>query len=173
MQWMFNILEKCTSRTGLIMLGVGFALVFGLIWMLIIKLMALTGGIGILDFEIGYTPEKVQTVLGSYGAEGMALYRKIQWLDLINPMLYGWLMAAVMYRLYPQKPLAWLTLLPLLAALLDYAENAILFILAADYPDISAQSVATGSAISLMKNAVLSLTTLALIIGGWRWYRTR
>ncbi len=82
-------------------------------------------------------------------------------------------MAAVMYRLYPQKPLAWLALLPLLAALLDYAENTILFILAADYPDISAQSVATGSTISLMKNAVLLLATLALFVGGWRWYRVR
>ncbi len=58
MQWMFNALEKCASRTGLVILGVSFALIFGLIWMLIIKLMALTGGIGILDFEIGIPRKK-------------------------------------------------------------------------------------------------------------------
>lgn len=172
MQWIVNTLEKTSGRKGLITLGISSVLIFGLIWALIIKLMTLTGGTGILDFEIGYTPEKVQAVLGSYGAEGMALYRRIQWLDLVNPAIYGLLMASILYRLYPtQKSWSWLVLLPLLAALLDYAENGVLFILATDFPDISAQWVTLGSMISLLKNAVLFLAIMALLVGGWRWYR--
>ena len=174
MQWIVNTLEKTSGRKGLIILGVSSALIFGLIWALIIKLMTLTGGTGILDFEIGYTPEKVQAVLGRYGTEGMALYRKIQWLDLINPVLYGLLMASILYRLYPpQESWSRLVLLPLAAALLDYAENGVLFILATDYPDISTQWVGVGAVLSLLKNAVLFLATMVLLVGAWRWYRQR
>lgn len=86
-----------TLKRGFAILVTLYVVVFGTILLMLTKLTAQTGGIGILDFEVCYTTERVAEVFGSYGAGGMTLYARIQLLDVFNPAIYSVLFASLHY----------------------------------------------------------------------------
>ena len=83
---MLTLIVRLAQTRAMIALAIVWAIVFGAILITMGQLAEATGGSGILDFEVGYSAERVAAILGSYGAEGMALYGRIQLLDLINPI---------------------------------------------------------------------------------------
>jgi hypothetical protein len=93
----------------------------------------------------------------------MRLYGRIQTLDLINPALYSLLAAALTRMLWQGRP--WVALLPLLAALGDYAENITLTLLARGFPELPEGLVAISSTLSLAKLALMALGLAPLLIG--------
>ena len=173
MKTFISILEKTSTKQGLLLLTVLYALVFGLIINTISQLTDITGGIGILDFDRGYTHGRVIEVFSSYSDAGMTLYLRIQLLDLINPALYSLLISSLVYLLVRRSKVIWLSIIPLLAGLLDYLENLTLYLLVQSYPDISESLVSFSSALSIIKNIALFGTTTALIAGGIVWIKKR
>lgn len=173
MKTIISILEKTSTKQGLLLLTVLYALVFGLIISTISKLTGITGGIGILDFDRGYTHSRVIEVFSSYGEAGMTLYSGIQLLDLINPALYSLLISSLVYLLVRHSKVIWLSIIPLLAGLLDYLENLTLYLLVQSYPDISESLASFSSALSIIKNIALFGTMSALIAGGIVWIKKR
>lgn len=173
MKTLISILERSSTKQGLLLLTVLYALVFGLIISTISKLTDITGGIGILDFDQGYTHGRVIEVFSSYGEAGMTLYSRIQLLDLLNPALYSLLISSLVYLLVRHSKVIWLSIIPLLAGLLDYFENLTLYLLVKSYPDISVSLVSFSSALSIIKNIALFSTMAALIAGGIVWIKKR
>lgn len=166
MNTLIKFLSKTSTKSGFALLFVFYALVFGGILITLSDLTQMTGGIGILDFDRGYTLERVLEVLGSYGETGFTLYSRIQLLDLVNPALYSLLMASLLYLLYKgQDSFNKLIVLPFLAGFLDYAENATLFLIARSYPDVQRDLVAMSSMLNIIKYIVLFGTILALVVG--------
>ena len=168
-----SILARTSTKTGLLLLLALNILLFGLIASTIRKLMDVSGGIGILDFDRGYTRERVLEVFGSYGEAGMALYSRIQMLDLINPAVYSLLFSSLIFLLVRGSKLAWLAVIPLIAGSLDYLENLTLYLLAKSFPDIPTKLVSISSSLSIIKNAVLFGAVLAFIIGIIMWLKNR
>lgn len=162
---MRRMLDKATTIRGFIILLVAYGVIFGSILYTLSELTAMTGGIGILDFDIGYNSDRVATVFGSYGAEGMALYHRIQLLDLLNPAIYSLIFASLLHLLWPNQNASWIITLPFLAGALDYAENLILFFLGRSYPDLPEMLVHTGSLLSILKNVALFASVAALLTG--------
>lgn len=150
-----------------------WGLVFGTILLTMSQLSAVSGGYGILDFEFGYSASRVAEVFGSYGPEGMALYARIQLLDLFNPAAYALCAALLTYRLWAPRGRPALSLFPLLAALGDYAENITLFMLAQSYPDLPEGLLALSSALSLLKNGLMLLGLAPLFVGAALWFTQR
>ena len=97
---MVGFVSKFATRRGLTVLLVTNAVVFGTILLTLGQLSDVSGGYGILDFEQGYSPDRVNEILGSYGPEGMSLYNRIQILDVFNPALYSLVAAALTYLLW-------------------------------------------------------------------------
>lgn len=172
MSFYLAFIDRLSNRRAVLVLLAGYLLVFGVILWTLGQLTALTGGIGILDFEQGYSGERVAAVFGSYGETGIRLVRRIALLDLVNPALYGLLAAILMRALYRPAP-GWPVLLPLIAAFLDYAENVTIGMLLRSYPDLSGATVATSSALSLAKTSAMAAMVLALVVGAARWWRVR
>ena len=169
MQRALTLIERMANWKGIIALLVLYVGVFGAIQVTLGQLADASGGYGILDFDRGYSPERVDEVLGSYGEHGMALYARIQFLDLFNPALYSLLFACLTYLLWKRRGPHWLAFLPLLAGLGDYMENATLFLLARAYPDVPTSLVTTSSALSRVKNGFLALALLSLLAGLAFW----
>lgn len=165
MTGLLSLIERLATWRGLTLLILLYLLVFGAILMTVWQLSAASGGYGILDFDRGYTVDRVHEVLGSYGERGMVLYRRIQLLDLVNPALYALLLACLTHLLWRGAGPRWVALLPLLGGLGDYAENVTLFLIVSAYPDISTGLVALSSTLSLVKNGLLAVTVLALLAG--------
>lgn len=160
-----SFIRKTATRQRITLLLMFYAAVFGAILVTMSQLVALTGGYGILDFDRGYDLALVNEVLGSYEAEGMALYARIQVLDILNPALYSLLMANFAWFLWRDTRFEWLAVLPLFAGLSDYAENIALFLIVRTFPDISGILVATSSTLSLVKNASLGVAVAVLLLG--------
>lgn len=168
-----SILERLANWRGLGILVVLYAVVFGSILATLARLTELTGGIGILDFDRGYTKDRVREVFESYGEEGFALFARIQLLDVINPVLYALIFACLTHLLWRHRNATWVVLLPLLAGALDYAENLTLFLLSRSFPDLSDGLVGLSSTLSLVKNVALFAAIAALLIGLGLWMRDR
>lgn len=148
---------------------IAYLVVFGTILVTIGQLTEVSGGFGVLDFDQGYTTERVAEVFGSYGEHGFSLYRRIQILDIFNPALYSLIAAVLTYMLWKRRGVDWLSLAPLLGGIGDYAENITLFLLARGYPDVSDGLVSISSALSLIKNGLLVLGLLPLFVGLALW----
>lgn len=165
MNAILSLLERLATWRGFVVLLVLYAIVFGMIIVTLSRLTALTGGIGILDFDRGYSTERVRQVFDSYGEQGFALYGRIQLLDLANPALYSLIFACLIYLLWKNRRAVWVAVLPIAAGVLDYSENLTLFLLARSYPDISPGLVGVSSTLSLVKNAALFASVAVLAIG--------
>jgi len=173
MTMILSIIDRLATWRGFAILFVLYAAVFGTIIATLSNLTTLTGGIGILDFDRGYSVERVREVFDSYGEEGFALYGRIQLLDLVNPAIYSLIFASLIYLLWRDRGHRWVVVLPLAAGLLDYCENLTLFLLSNSYPEISSQLVTISSALSLIKNIALFGAIIALLIGLFFWVRER
>ncbi len=165
MKTVLIFLGKMATKRGLAILLTFYAAVFGAILFTLSKLTTLTGGIGILDFDRGYTTERVAEVFGSYGVEGMALYSRIQVLDIFNPAIYSIIFASLLYLLWRTHRAAWVVFLPFLAGGLDYAENVTLFALSRAYPNLPSGLVSASSLLSIVKNVALFASIAALVVG--------
>ncbi|WP_420397061.1 hypothetical protein [Nioella sp.] len=160
---MTGLIQRLTNWRAIGGLAVLYAIVFGAILITMRQLAEISGGMPILDFEPGYDTARVREVFTAYGVEGMALYGRIQVLDLVNPALYSLLAAALTAMLWPERPSV--ALLPLLAALGDYAENITLTLLARGFPDLPEGVVAVSSTLSLVKLALMAVGFAPLLIG--------
>ena len=164
-----SLIARLATPRGIVCLIVAYAVVFGAILLTLAQLDSVTGGAGILDFDVGYSRDRVMEVFGSYGEGGMALYRRIQVLDLFNPALYSLLAAVFTYLLWRDRGPDWLCLLPLLGGIGDYAENFTLFLLSRSFPALPDGLVSVSSALSLAKNTALVLGLLPLVVGLVLW----
>ena len=161
----FRLIQRMATFRMLAVLFGLYVLVFGAIIITLFQLTELTGGIGILDFDRGYSIERVNEVFSSYGTEGMILFTRIQLLDLLNPAIYSLFLASIIHLLWRDHNIAWASVLPLVAGLLDYMENLTLFLLARNFPDLSIRLVAISSTLSIIKNIALFSAIIALLIG--------
>lgn len=166
---LLTLIEKLANWKGIALLLFLYVAVFGSILFSLGQLSELTGGQSILDFDRGYSIARVHEVLGSYGAEGMALNGRIQFLDLFNPALYSLIAATLTYLLWKGRGPEWLPLVALLGGLGDYLENITLFLLARSYPEVSEGLVNFSSSLSMLKNALLPISILPLLVGLILW----
>jgi hypothetical protein len=169
MKLTLSLIERLATWKGILGLLVIYSVVFGGILVTLGQLTNLTGGFGILDFDRGYSMDRVQEVLGSYGPDGMALNARIQLLDLFNPALYSLILACLTFLLWKGRGPNWLPLVALLGGVGDYLENITLFLMARSYPDISDGMVNLSSSLSLIKNVLLPIAALPFLIGLVIW----
>lgn len=129
-----------------------------------------TEGMKLLDMmPLGYDAEYVNTLFSTLGQTGRNtyLYRQIP-MDMIYPLLFGisfsLLLAYFLNKLNKLKtPFIYLCLLPMLAAMADYAENIGIITLLNDYPEISKNTVTMTNSFSLLKSSCTTLSFVALI----------
>lgn len=124
---------------------------------------ALSGGVGVMDLQFFYSPEKALSMLSAYGPEGGHLYLIAQWtVDLIFPVIGGLLFATALWWLDARR-WWWLGLLLLSS---DWTENVFITILLVQFPDFS-PSLAMGSCFfTSLKWATVFLSNGLIIFHG-------
>ena len=141
----------------------------------IAQLKEMTGGVGILDMEILYTPEQAYTQLAALGEAGRAFdLTRIIPLDLLLPFFYAMAFSLIItWLLHRWLPVGsrWhrLNVVPLIGGFCDYMENlgviTMLVAWPAQLPDIARFTMGAG----LFKFA-FSILAFAIIFGaliGW------
>ena len=87
-------------------------------------------GFGVIHLQFAQRPDRLLLILQSWGAEGRAFFLRWIWLDYIYPAAYGTflflLLRRSVNRAFPASmTLRVLSLLPLLAGVLDWVENTV------------------------------------------------
>ncbi len=136
------------------------------------QLMALSGGVGVIDLLPWYTPEEAFQRFNVYGPEGRNLYLIAEWTgDFIYPAVYALLFGSIVYRLGGG---AW-ALLSLYSGLVDWIENILITIMLVRFPVFSTgiaqiATIFTGLKWSLaFCNIMMILVLSAIRI--WKWIK--
>jgi hypothetical protein len=130
-----------------------------------------------LDSRFWYSPDEARDFLQNIGERGRRIYVATQLtLDIVFPLIYGTLFAALIVHLYARENAKILVLVPLLTVAADLLENVTTAYLAWQF-DGQASPVARG--VAIVTAAKSSLFALALILIGagallaiWRTYRS-
>ena len=105
---------------SIVLLEIGFAV--------LINRLQSVSGYGILD-AMFYNKDIVETVINAYGSKGIDIYYQIQVLDFVFPLMYGTLLAGLLYK-------SKLMIIPIIAAFTDYGENICIRMMLDSYPSI-------------------------------------
>lgn len=125
-----------------------------------------------IDLEFNYSPEWVYMVLGNYGDKGREAYGYLLGgFDFIFPLIYSLFLAtslsAILSRLFPERS-SWqkLSLLGLLAGMVDWLENIGILSLIINYPRELPSLANLTNIFTMTKDGFLLLNLLLLFGGG-------
>jgi len=171
MQWTKRLTGISTGRN--ILVGLLVILVLGIIMMAIIQpqMMALSGGLSILDARLFYTTQDVNQLFAALGDAGRLLYTYHQIADSFFPAAYGITLALALVnsinRISPQAShLRLIVILPFLAALSDYAENSLIATQLASYPALSGGVIMVSAVMTLAKWVLIIVALGAAVVLG-------
>ena len=152
------------------------SLYFLMLFVTIPHLHKISEGIKILDMlPAGYDFEYVKKLMDALGEEGRHyyLFRQIP-IDFIFPFFFAfsnWLITGWFLQKLGKLDTKWvyLTYLPILSGIFDYAENLGIVSILNSYPEISRNTVSMTNLFSVLKSAftTVSLTIILLIIIVW------
>lgn len=113
-----------------------------------------------------YTPGEARTYLDALGPRGRALYAATQLsLDVVFPLLYGGLFAALLVRLLPDGFARWLVWAPVLMVAADLGENVLLASVASGRLAASPLPVQTAACLTLLKWSLFYVLAVVLALG--------
>jgi hypothetical protein len=185
--WLHNRIDQiATWPVAAILLILGVLCLRGFDW----RGSRLGSDPAILDVRsLGYSPEEVHTFFDAFGPTRTNLYAWTEiTLDVGFAVIYSSLLCIFIIRLYPISPLplsqednahgvrarlwkwlaGWGWLVPLLAGLVDMAENISVAVLAWSHPHESAGLARLASVFTVTKFVLLPLSILLVLGGGVR-----
>jgi hypothetical protein len=157
-----------TRRNVLILVALDLVMNAALLPLASARLAVLSGGVGPLDAQFGYTPALAYADLAAYGPAGREFdLGAVLAVNLAYPVIYGLFFSlASLYflqRAAPGRPaLARLALLPFLAAVADYLENAGLIVMLLNYP-VQLAALAQATSVLTTSKWLLQGISLALL----------
>ena len=172
MRFVYSVLDRTTTKIGITVLMALFLIVMGSVMYSVSQIQQVSGN-GILDFELGHSSRRIEEILGSYGEDGMQWYRRVQLLDILNPLFYTLVLMSLVHVLVRRTRHAWLVILPVFAGLLDYIENIFLFGFVRDFPNLVPGSVEVANAVSLIKYGAILIAIAGLILAIIFWFRQK
>ena len=135
------------------------------------RVMSFASGMKLLDMmPTGYDVVYANQLLTELGEEGRQAYLYTQLpLDMIYPLLFGisycLVLAYFLNRLHRLKrPWTYLCLLPLMAVLFDYLENAGIINLLIQFPNVSEGMARATNVFTILKSASTTAYFLVLLV---------
>jgi hypothetical protein len=133
------------------------------------------------DSTPGYDIEKVQAMFRRYTPDDFKAHKLfLTRYDAVYPLCYSIPDAVLLWLLWSSAPLARrrvirlaATLLPLLAAAFDYAENVTMYWYISDYPDAPLRLLEQSRAMTEVKWLLVALTLLMMLVGCVWWLAAR
>lgn len=141
------------------------------------QIEATSQGASVLDLQFGYSEATAYSdILDKYSPEALALYKKVEFLDLIFPLVYGaffaFLLSMGFVKLLPADN-KWrlLNMLPLCMTACDYGENIGIFSLLFSYPKHLPFMVIWASSLGIAKWTLMGIILLLAIVAIYGWVK--
>ena len=137
----------------------------------ITTLAKVSGGKSIPDLMISYDLSTLQDLFKAYGPTGISIYKNLQIIDFIYPIIYASLLFGFLVRVQTYAKYKFFQSAPFLIVFFDYSENFILRYLASIYPNLTETQehlVNLASICTLLKWFNIGATIFVIIIY-WLW----
>ena len=141
-----------------------------MVFITIPRVMTYSNGMDLFDMmPFGYSVDYANTLLGSLGPDGRDAYLFSQLpLDMVYPLLFGLtyslLIAYYFHKLkWFDKPIFYLSLLPILAGGFDYLENIGIITMLTGYPDVSSFIIKLTNLVTISKSILSTISFILLI----------
>jgi len=134
------------------------------------RIEQISGGAGLLDMRLYYSPEEAYALLGQLHPEGRDVYLKLLLsFDVGFPALYAVTFSLIVIRIlrfaaFRRPMLRLLALIPLAAGLFDWLENGCLLAMLVQYP--AASPAASAAGILTLGKWSLTGASLAIVLSG-------
>ncbi len=134
------------------------------------RIKVYSGGVGVPDLALFFSRDDLRSRLDAFGKEGREIYLKAELLDLLYPWVYAGFYGAViglcgMRLMGKSSPWRILCLLPFLALLADYLENAGIFMVLLSWPTPSPTAEALAAWGNAAKWSLFTPTLLLALVG--------
>jgi len=141
----------------------------------IAELKSITGGVGILDMEILYTPDQAYALLAAMGEAGRSFeLTRIIPLDLLVPFFYALFLSTLISWLLKKwlpadSPWHRLNVIPVIGALFDYLENLGIIAMLLAWPMEMYSIAQITMAATLLKFGLSALAGVIVLgaVAGW------
>jgi hypothetical protein len=134
-------------------------------------LAEVSGGRGIPDIMLSYDLETLRSLFAAYGPQGIAIYKNIQLIDFVYPLIYAALLLGLMHRLKLPTNFRFLYYFPFAIVFFDYSENLMMRHFVSIYPNLYKDSISLIQISSLATSLKWTLIMVAIIniLGFWIW----
>jgi len=135
------------------------------------KIQAVSGGTGPIDLQFFYTPEKVYSMVASYGDTGRAAYRTFELTgDIIYPIIYTLLLALLITWLFqrgfaPNSKMQRFNVAPFGGWLFDLLENLGIAAMLSIHPSTPAALAWLSAVFTLVKWLFVGTSLVLILIG--------
>ena len=135
------------------------------------QMKATSGGVGPIDLQFFYTPEKVYSMVSAYGESGRAFYRTFELTgDIIYPIIYTLFFSLLLSWLFRRGFAGdshWqrLNVLPFGALLFDLLENSCIVTMLSIYPATLAPLAWLATGFTMIKWSFAAVTLLLVLLG--------
>lgn len=131
------------------------------------KLVALAGKpVKIIDLTFGFNPQKTLNLVESYGNAARAYYAKVEMsTDLVYPLVYAFLFGILLTIWYRNSRFPWVSIIPFIVLLFDYAENSCIITLLKFYPEQSIVAATLCEIFKLLKWLSFGLILVMVFYG--------
>ncbi|MBK9461404.1 MAG: hypothetical protein IPN94_18765 [Sphingobacteriales bacterium] len=172
---MQNLSEKLYAKANgkTILLALAAFLVFNALILPTAEqhIKAYSGGVGVLDLQLGYTPDKAYDMVAAYGEQGRQLYAMVEIIaDTFYPLIYTLFFCLLISFIYQKTTqvgtkLRLINLVPLLSMGFDYLENSCILTLLLTFPNRYNAVAQVGSVFTLLKWGSLVLVLGTVLLG--------
>ena len=162
---LLGIISRKRFLWSLVVLELLFVYAFhGLFSFSVEKIQELSGGLGIPDTELFYNFTQLQNFFNHYGEAGRTIYLKLQFVDMVYPLVYSFLLASLLFLLLKKTRIENFVFLPFMAAFFDYAENILLRINILAFPYMNKILVDFAAFSTLLKWILIFVSVLVIIV---------
>ena len=134
-------------------------------------LAEVSGGRGIPDIMFSYDLETLRDLFAAYGPEGIAIYKNIQLIDFVYPLIYGALFLGLLVRLKLPNSFKFIYSFPFAIVFFDYSENLLMRHFVSIYPNLyeDSNNLIQISSIATMLKWTFIMVVISNIMVFWIW----